>query len=290
MFDEKRQQGEYKGVADEIRQQKLKAKDMSLKGKLDYYWYYYKIPFFAVVGVLLLLFFIIRDVVTIKDYNFYALMLNSSNLNGTAIGESFAEYASLDTEKYDCYIDTDFTVSLQESSQYDMASYMKLIAQSATSDFDAMVMDASMFYKLTNSEMFTDLREVMTEEELASYEGRIFYVDQALIDAADETDYDYEESQAETNALANATEKEIAALVEEHKRPETMDDPIPVGILIDDSPFIKETGCYDGQIAIYAVSATSTRKETALQFLSYIYEESMDFSEMTYSFTTTNIS
>lgn len=33
----------YHGVRDEIRQQHMKAKDMTLKERLAYFWYYYKV-------------------------------------------------------------------------------------------------------------------------------------------------------------------------------------------------------------------------------------------------------
>ena len=46
---------EYRGVQDEIHEQHLKMKDMTLKEKLKYFWYYYK---FHTLAVILVAFFI----------------------------------------------------------------------------------------------------------------------------------------------------------------------------------------------------------------------------------------
>ncbi len=43
MSEKEKNAAEYRGVRDEIRQQQLKTRDMTLKGKLKYFWDYYKI-------------------------------------------------------------------------------------------------------------------------------------------------------------------------------------------------------------------------------------------------------
>ena len=41
MSEKEKNAAEYRGVRDEIRQQQLKTRDMTLKGKLKYFWDYY---------------------------------------------------------------------------------------------------------------------------------------------------------------------------------------------------------------------------------------------------------
>ena len=159
MFGEKKQKKKYTGVRDEIREQQKKTKDMTPKERLAYFWFYYKVPFIAGIAAVIFLSIMIHDMITAKDYNFYALMLNSQHLNDTAISESFSEYADLDNEKYECYIDTMTTLSLKNYTQYDMATYQKIIAQAATNDFDALVLDSAVFYKLSISGFMMDLRQ-----------------------------------------------------------------------------------------------------------------------------------
>ena len=45
---------EYRGVIDEIRQQQMKTKEMSTKGKLEYFWDYYKVH--TIVAILVIFF------------------------------------------------------------------------------------------------------------------------------------------------------------------------------------------------------------------------------------------
>ena len=54
MFKKGWQPENYKGVHDEIKQQHMKAKDMTFKGRMEYFWYYYKVH--TLVAVLLLIF------------------------------------------------------------------------------------------------------------------------------------------------------------------------------------------------------------------------------------------
>lgn len=280
MFGEKKQKKKYTGVRDEIREQQKKTKDMTPKERLAYFWFYYKVPFIAGIAAVIFLSVMIHDMITAKDYNFYALMLNSQNLNDTAISESFSEYADLDNEKYECYIDTMTTLSLKDYTQYDMATYQKIIAQAATNDFDALVLDSAVFYKLSISGFMVDLRTVLSEEELAAYEGNIYYIDQAAIDRADEADSDDPEATAFYSKMENATNAVIKADAEEHKHPENMEEPVPVGIYIEDSPFIEKTDSYHGLIPVFGIASTSQRMDKAASYLSYLYDESIPFETM----------
>ena len=64
-------------VHDEIREQHKKTKDMTLQGKLSYFWYYYKIH--AIVAILVIIFIIsfVRQLMTHKEYGFYAAFINA---------------------------------------------------------------------------------------------------------------------------------------------------------------------------------------------------------------------
>lgn len=64
MSEKEKNAAEYRGVRDEIRQQQLKTRDMTLKGKLKYFWDYYKIH--ALVCILVLIFIVtfVHDIAT----------------------------------------------------------------------------------------------------------------------------------------------------------------------------------------------------------------------------------
>ncbi len=252
-------------VSAEIRNEQKKAlKDMSLKGKLMYFWDYYKVHTLVALLLIGVVVGITRDIINAKDYIFYASMINSYNLDSEAIASDFAAYADLDTEKYNCYIDTSSTLDLDSFSEYDIATTQMLMALVQTGDLDVMVSNADIFTNYAESEMFLDLRTVYTEEELAPYKDHLYYVDFAVITAKNENPV----SVMDTPELTDA---ERAAITEGHRHPETMKTPVPVGIFMDDSAFIKATGSYPLRPVIFGIVASTGKPENAKAYLEYLW-------------------
>ena len=101
MSKKERKEKPYRGVNDEIRREHQKTKDMTLKGKLSYFWDYYKVHTAAAIVILIIAVSLIYDVVTQKDFIFYNVMLNNTYLSGDLLETSFGEYAGLDMENYE---------------------------------------------------------------------------------------------------------------------------------------------------------------------------------------------
>ena len=74
--------------------------------------------------------------------------------------------------------------------------------------------------------------------------------------------------------------EDITAEAETHRHPETMEDPIPVGIFLDESPLVRKTGCYGDPVPIYGISVTSQRPDTAKEYLAYLWDETIPFDTM----------
>ena len=269
---------EYQGVRDEIREQQMKTKDMSLKGKLGYFWDYYKIHTLAGIFLLIVVITLTHDMLTSKDYNFYAIMLNAASLPAEELEAAFAEYAELDAKTYECFIDTYSTMSMHNASQYDMATSQKLMALVQTHDLDIAVFDSEVYNNYAYNEMFSDLRTIFTEEELAPYENCLYYIDYACIrEGEDDISYENPELIYYDNMTVPSRE-DIAAEAERHRHPETMSEPVPVGIFIDNSPLILQTNAYSQLLPVFGFSATSQRIDTGKKYLEFIFDESIDFS------------
>ena len=82
------------------------------------------------------------------------------------------------------------------------------------------------------------------------------------------------------NKMENATNAAIKADAEEHKHPENMENPVPVGIYIEDSPCIEKTDSYHGLIPVFGIASTSQRMDKASTYLSYLYDDSIPFEAM----------
>ncbi|MCM1136263.1 MAG: hypothetical protein NC400_11905 [Clostridium sp.] len=270
---------EYRGVIDEIRQQQMKTKDMSVKGKLAYFWDYYKVHTIVVLLVIFFLVMFIRDVSAAKDYNFYCIAFNAYRLSGDKLEEAFSEYADLDTENYECYIDASTELSLTSYTQYDMATVQKLMALIQLGDLDAAVFNSELFNNYSENEMFQDLRTVMSEEELSRYQDYLYYIDYEKVLAKKDEDFDEEMLSANTKDDAQR-QKEIEEETEYHRHPENMANPIPVGIFLEESPFVKKSGAYPELTPICGLISSSQRTETGKQYLNFLWDESIDFSQM----------
>lgn len=265
---------EYRGVIDEIRQQQRKTQDMTTKGKLEYFWYYYKVHTIAGIFILIMAITLIHDMVTAKDFIFYGVMVNSYQLQADALENSFAEYAGLDLEEYDCYIDTSTSLSLTTYDQYNMATVQKLMAQMQSGDLDVLVFNSEIFNNYSLNGMFMDLRTVMTEEELEKYRDQLYYVDYAEVVRKSEEEIDPDE-------LMDPAEIDVEADTLLHRHPENMEDPMPIGVFITDSPFIEKSGSYHTSLQpVFGIVATCKRTEVTIQYLDFLWDDTIDFTQV----------
>lgn len=269
----------YRGVNDEIREQHEKTKDMSLKGKLSYFWYYYKIHTLTALIILIIAGSLIHDIATRKDFNFYCVMLNNVYMSGDLLKESFGEYAGLDMENYECAIDTDATFSYSDTSNFSAANFQKLVALVQSHELDSMIIDSQVCYNFACNEVLADLRTILTEEELKQYEGKIYYIDFAPVRAADESEEALRAMQVEYSRISAFTPEEAIAEAQLHRSPEGMEEPVPVGIFMDDAPSVTKTNDYTNCVPIYAFSSTSERVTPAKQYLQYLWDDSVSFED-----------
>ncbi len=282
MFNKGWQPDQYKGVQDEIKQQHMKTKDMSFKERLGYFWYYYKIHTIAAIIIIALVSIFIHDMVTAKDTSFYGIMLNAYALEGNALEASFSEYAGLDTENYECFIDTSTVLSYQSQTGYDYSTFQKLAAMMQTKELDAVVADGQVFYSFSFNGMFMNLEELLSPEELDRYksENRVYYIDYAEVRRSEELDENDPAVLADSEAHRASSTEDMAAEANAHRYPETMEEPIPVGIFVDESPLAVRTNIYTPLVPVYGVPVTTQRAETAKKYLDYMWEENIPFEDM----------
>ncbi len=267
----------YRGVRDEIKEQRQKTRTMSLKGKLEYFWDYYKFHTLAGAAVLLLSAMLIHDIRNNNDYGFYAVMLNSSRLSGQSMEETFTEYADINAEHYKCLIDTSSALSSRTYSQYDLATAQKLTALVQTGTLDAVVMDSEIFEDYALLEMFVDLRTLLDETELSEYQDVLYYIDYAQAAQARKDTGLADETQSPASTPAPVSLKELQAEAKLHCHPEDMEQPVPVGIFMADSPFISQTNSYPGSIPVFGIVTSSKRTDVSKKYLKFLWDEEIDF-------------
>lgn len=279
-------------VSDDIKKQHEKIRKKGFKASVAYFWDYYRIPVAIIIVVALFAGFFAHDLLSNKPYGFYAIMFNvSQQPDAEALDADFSKYGDIDTSKYTCYIDTTTTLNTENYTQYDVSTQEKLSAITAAAELDCIVADPSVFALMSRSDYFYDLRDILSDEQLAKYADNIYYVDYAVIEAIDAGTYD--SSEEASDAASEATTDDDYISEEEVSQvlglttgssviaaddfvmpdPSTMKDPIPVGIVVTDSPYMKKNGTYAGTVAIYGVIGNTERLDLAISFLDYLYEE-----------------
>lgn len=260
----------------EIREQHQKMKDMSLKGKLEYFWYYYKIHTFAVIAGIILAGTFIYQLATNKDSAFYSVLISSDTYvtDQQTWDVDFAEYAGIDTDKYSVIFDTSFIFTSNNFTDYTMSSMEKLVAMASAGMIDTVIADTATFEKLARSEFYLDLETVLPPEMLEQFKDCLYYTDAAAFDTGDDDTFQ------SLDELPNPEEYTI-----DHHDASSMEKPILVGISLPKESKIMKAGCYDyleangttyqgyPSEAVLGIPATTEHLDTIIQFLNFLMEE-----------------
>ncbi|WP_027218796.1 hypothetical protein [Butyrivibrio fibrisolvens] len=292
-------------VWDDIKKQHKKVRKKGFKAMASYFWDYYKVPTAVIIIIALFSFYLIRDMASNLPYGFYAMMINSTmHPDGEVIGEDFAGYAGIDTSSYNVLIDTNQTLSTSSYNTYDVSTQERIMAITAAGDLDVMIADQSVFEQYARNSYMTDLRDLMSEDELKKYDGYIYYVDGAILKAIEDGTYEQASSEntadnesqgsqddpSVTSSNSAATDETISdeeisymlgisspsSIVSEDAfvlpDPDSMEDPVPVGIILSDTAFMQSTNTYAGSVPIFGIIGNSSRTDLAIKFLEYLNE------------------
>ena len=263
-------------VRDEIRQQREKLKGQGFKAHWDYFWEYYKIHTIVAVIALFFVVTLVRDMLNQKPYALYAMFINNQGIETqNFLQDGFAEYAGIDRKNETVLVDTTANVITSSIDTTTVATSEKIMALIAASELDVIVSDVSVAYHYASQDTFMDLRNVFGDDELKALSDRLFYVDRGYIDylASDEyTDYITTGKFDHDNRYAVMADEYNQTFTYTVVDPATMDDPVPVGIMLDDSAPLEECGAYPNGGAVAAVVVNSERTDNARAFISFLLD------------------
>ena len=244
-------------VMDEFKEEREAMKNSTPKQKLAYFWDYYKWHVIVAVIAVIVVVSFINQILNKKDTAFYACMLNSSRIdflndNPDSIN-AFAQYADIDTGAEEVFYDTSMQIGMNTGD--DMNSSQKFMVYLASSEMDVMVTDATTNLKYAYQGDYYDLREFLAPEQLAVYQDAFYYVDGDIIKEI--------KIQTENNNL------EYMPVYADPLKPETMGDPIPVGLYLPaESPILKDYYFLDNNVVL-SVFINTTRPERASRFIDF---------------------
>lgn len=162
-------------LSDEIKVEQKKVRDMTFSGKIKYIWDYYKIHIIVAIVVIAALSFFIRDWIRSSR----PVYLNAEFMNtvlsydgDSDITSDFLEYAGVDSEKYNCAIETALNLQPGAGDQMTMASQQKILGLFSAGEIDVMAAPLEVMEFYAPEGAFADLRDLMTQEEIDALEQK----------------------------------------------------------------------------------------------------------------------
>ena len=257
-------------INEEKRNQWQALKGMGFKAHWDYFWDYYKIH--VIIGAALLIFVVmlVKDIASGKPYALNAVFINANTMESTEeIVNDFAQKENIDLEKETVFIDTATSLSLNSLDGMAVTTMEKIYAMIAAKELDVIFADPQIFEYYARNEMFVDLRDYYTEQELSNLGDKVYYIDYAEI----ERKHAEEEERLENGELLSDDESQSEITADDYefiwKNPSDMEKPIPVGIIIQNSEALNKCSCYPGVTPIAGIVTSTERPEISSDFIRY---------------------
>lgn len=242
-------------LMDEFKEERAAVKNGTLKQKITYFLDYYKwYVVFAAVAVIFAVSFI-RQAVSRRDTAFYAMLLDAVPYDYMAEAENtdaFGTYAGIDTEKNDIIYDISVQPETDGTAFY---ASQQIMAHIVAGELDVMVSGGSSLLSYAYLGDFYDLRDLLDEAQLEKYRDSFYYIDGAVLEEIDAARKD--------NSL-----KEMPAYMDP-LRPEDMQDPIPVGLLLWEGCPLLEDYAFQGGNPVVCVLINTKHPETASLFIDF---------------------
>lgn len=247
-------------VMDEFKEERAALKNGTFKEKAAYFVEYYK--WHVIIPVIVLIFIGITayEIISAKDTAFYSVMLNGAEFEQAAESkQEFAELIGIDTEKYEIVWDTSMYIDEAGADEISYTSLEKLLTYTAAAELDTMVTTDTAIRKYANSSTFYDLRELLTDEQIAKYEPYFYYVDWKVVE--------------EIEAASDAFDDTYVPTYPDPTKPEEMEEPVPVGVYVSDCTKLTDNYYFREDTIVLAVYSNSTRPDVAVTYLEYLFSE-----------------
>lgn len=244
---------------DEFKEERAALKHGTLKEKLSYFFEYYKGHVVVAILVVAAVVSLVHHFATRRDTAFYIALLNSADTTSEELADrSFVEYSGIDPDHSEIIYDTSMLIEFNSMNKESYSSAEKFILLLTTSQLDAVVADPGVIRSYSHNKVFYDLSDFLTAEQIAKYEPYFYYVDYAVIDAV--------------NAAQDAHDTEFVPQYPDPRRPETMEQPVPVGIYVTDCSALTDRFRFyssDPELVL-SVTMKTTRPEITSKYIDYL--------------------
>lgn len=246
-------------VMDEFREEREALKHGTPKEKFTYFMDYYKWHVIIGVCAITMIAVLANQILTRKDRAFYVALVNGIDMAPVeSEDDPFAQYSGIDTNKSAVAYDTSMRIDFNSTDDYSVNSAEKFVVFLASAEMDVVISGENIIQKYAHNETFYDLTKFLSEEQIKEYSPYFYYIDQAVIDkivAAQEA-YDYD----------------FLPEYPDPTHPESMEQPIPIGIYVTDCPALTDRFAFTNSDSgiILSVVLNTTRPEMASKYIDYL--------------------
>ncbi len=246
-------------VMDEFKEERASLKQKSLKEKISYFFYYYKWHTLAVIVILIAAVSLIHTIATRKSCVLYVSLLNTAVNDSTEdYLKNFTEYAGFDTKDYETIFDTSMFIDIGGRDDITATSMQKMAIYIGAGQLDVLAATHDIMEYYVDQKIFTDMRLLLSPEQISRYSPYFFYVDQTVVDAV---------------IAANERGEDYNAVFSDPRHPEDMENPVPIGIYLNDCKKLKSNLRFGDEEIIMSVIANSSNTDTAVKFIDYVMQE-----------------
>lgn len=241
-----------------IKSAYAKIKAQPREQRWEYFWEYYKWPAIGIVLAIALLISGITGAVNRKETVFSGVLLNCKlGVDNEGFLQGFYDYAGIDSSTQTAAFYTDMSF-FDGQAQNNATTFQRIMAGISIGDTDFIAGKADAFKQCAynSSNILADLRTLLSEEQLTALSHRLYYIDGAVRD--------------QINApVGEHVEPGLLKYPDPHK-PETMEDPIPVGIDISDCKAFTESYYLPGTTVYWGIVPNTPHGELSLKMLHYL--------------------
>ena len=236
------------------------------KEKIAYFFEYYTLHTVVIAAVLIFAISFIYQQVTKPDIVLNGLLLNVLSFEeGNPVedmGDGFMEYIDMNTKEYDISLNSSLMINMGDSSQqgqvsdYQASQAMMVQCAAGAVDFISSPLNAILDYGY--GDLFVNLENVLSEEDLKKYEPYFLYVDLAVIDKKNE-------------AIENDQNADEIPCPDPTK-PEEMEKPIPVFIDVTKCEKMANIYSYSTDTLAIAIAVNAPNPDRMSDFLAYLFD------------------
>ncbi len=244
-------------IRESIQSQWKTLKNRSAKEKLSYLWDYYGIKALcALIGVAIVIAFVV-SMVNQKEQAYLGVFFGATP-QGDSLDflQDFADIAQINTKEQEITVQTSLDIRMDDQitdeTYQAMQSFAAMVAASMVDNFAA---DQELFLYYAYLGYATDLRAVLSDDQLAALEPWLYYIDGDLLRQSTEDGLAFEYGQCP-----------------DPRDPSAMVDPIPVGIDITTATdAFRGSYTFASENVALGICAGSAHPETASTFLTFAF-------------------